>query len=772
MPVEPVATYRLQLTPGFGFDAARGVLDHLRRLGVSHVYLSPIAEAVPGSAHGYDVVDHTRVRDELGGAGGFERLLDAVAERGMAVLVDHVPNHQGVARPELNRRWWELLRDGPASAAARWFDVDWEAGDDRVILPLLDAPLAEALVADGALVVDGDELVVRGGRRLPLAAGTVSLPLAELVDRQHYRLQHWLEPARNVRRFFVVDDLVAIRVEDGDVAAIVDTLPARYAAHPGFGGVRVDHVDGLADPAAYLRGLRERIGPDALLYVEKILAPGEWLPPDWPVDGTTGYEFVRDVDHLLLAAGAEQPLTERWVDDAGCDRPFSAYQHDARLEVVAGALAAEVARLTRLAERVVDGSPTAVADEVRRLVTELPRYRTYLPDDPEAERLVGAISDGPVATAILRPATPAQIELRTLWQQLTGPVMAKGAEDRAFYRYLRLATLCEVGGDPGSFALDVDAFHAANLRRMAIAPRGLLAGSTHDTKRSEDVRARSAAMTWRVGETASQTADGAGGRPWLELSRAWVRELQGRTGVDAPTVSLAVQTVVATPGLDADRLAGYLAKAAREAARSTSWADPDADYEQRLAELAELVLDSDHVSSLGLQAVAPGFSLAVTVLRLTSPGVPDIYQGSEGFSYRLVDPDNRVLPDWAGLERFGRDERTVADLWSEDDPAIKTVLVRTLLDLRCRRARSFLPGGGYEPIDVGPGAVAFGRGDDVIVVVRRGLSEVDTRLAFPDGTWYDVLDPAAPTMSAEVAVASLVGTGSDLTLPVAVFERD
>lgn len=766
----PRATYRLQLTPDAGFDAARGLLDHLVRLGVSHLYLSPIAEAVPGSTHGYDVVDHTAVRGELGGAAGFERLLDAAADSGLGVLIDHVPNHVATTRPELNPMWWTLLRDGPDGGAADWFDVDRSVAGGRVVLPVLGASL-DVVVADGHLVVDGDVLVVYGERRFPLAAGTADLPLAELLDGQHWVLQHWREPTRNVRRFFTIDDLVAVRVEHAHVAEVVDTLPARYATHPAFAGVRVDHVDGLADPLGYLRGLRDRIGDDALLYVEKIVAPGEWLPADWPVDGTTGYEFARVVDHVMVAEGAQDAFDQRWLHNSGDDRPFHELELEARREVVRGALAPDLDRLTRLAHDAVDGEPGAIADEVFRLTTELPRYRTYLPDDAEAAELVGAISDGPVARALLEPNGPPQEELRTRWQQLTGPVMAKGAEDRSFYRYLRLASLCEVGGDPGRFGVDPVEFHDDNVRRARERPLAMLASSTHDTKRSEDVRHRSAAVTWRVFDDQRH-----GRRHWLALSRALVREVVARTGVDAVTASLAVQTVVATPGIDEERLTQYLVKATREAATHTTWEDPDQGYEQRLVELAALAVTNGHLDRLGLESIGPGISLAATALRLMSPGVPDIYQGTEAFSFRLVDPDNRVPPDWPAVRAATADERTVADLWAEADPAVKPVLVRTLLDLRRRRAAAFAPGSSYEPIDVGGGAIAFARGADgtadVVVVVRRGAAEVDTGLTFPAGDWYDVLDPVAPTLRKEVTAASLVGSGDDGTLPVAVFERD
>jgi len=337
----PRATYRFQLTPSFGFAAAAGQLARLAALGISHVYLSPITEAVPGSTHGYDVVDHTRVRDELGGLDGLTALLDALAGRGMGALVDHVPNHMAVGRPELNGPWWAMLREGPDSAAARWFDVDWEAAGGKVILPVL----GDRRDVDRLERRDGD--LHLGDRRWPLAPGTGSLPMDELLERQHYRLQHWADPARNVRRFFTIDDLVAVRVEHAEVAAAVDTVPRLLAGHPAFAGVRVDHVDGLADPLTYLAGLRETIGADRWLLVEKILAPGERLPDAWPVDGTTGYEHAALLEHAMLDRAGWDLLRRRWVAETGDRRPFRDWELDARREVLDAGLRPDLQRAHR-----------------------------------------------------------------------------------------------------------------------------------------------------------------------------------------------------------------------------------------------------------------------------------------------------------------------------------------------------------------------------------------------------------------------------------------
>lgn len=773
MPVEPVATYRFQLSPAFGFADVTGLLAHVQRLGATHVYLSPIAQALPESTHGYDVVDHTAVRAEFGGDAGFENLLEAVAVRRMAVIVDHVPGHIGVADPSLNQHWWNVMRDGQRSASCDWFDIDWDVAGDKLIVPALDGSVADTIAA-GGFEVDGDSLLV-GDIRFPLAAGTDGASLPELLDAQHYVLVDRNSSARNVRRLFAVDDLVAVRVESEHIASVVDTIPERYAPHQGFGGVRVGHIDGLADPVGYLHGLRNRLGDDALVYVEKITAPGEWLPRAWPVDGTTGYEFMRSVDHVMLADDAEAVFTRRWAENSPGSHSFAELSESDREFMIDGALAPDFERLVRLAASCLpDSEGEQNASELRHLTTGLPRYRTYLPDDPDAVDVIASVATGPVASALLAPTTPAQVELRTRWQQLTAAVMAKGVEDRTFYRYLRLASLGEVGGSPDAFGMDVGTFHAENSIRQRRWPRTLLASSTHDSKRSEDVRARGAAITWRVVDRRFPLPNGrhATGDRWAELSRSWVADVTARTGLDAVQVALAVQTLVCAPGLDAERLWAFLVEIARETTVHPTRNGVDTEYEARLWKLAELVVAGPHVSALGLEAIGPGISLAATVLKLTSPGVPDIYQGSEAFTYRLLAPDNRVPPDWDALQSYSTDDRTVADLWSLDEPSLKTTVIRVVLDLRRRRAESFGPDGAYTPIDAGPGVIAYGRGDDVVVAVRRGLADVEGTFEFPPGGWYDVLDPEAPTLAGTVAVASLVGSGADLTLPIAVFERD
>ncbi len=747
MMTRPTASYRLQLTPSNGFDAARRHLDRLHGLGISHVYLSPVTEALPGSTHGYDVVDHTRVRDELGGLDGLTALLDALADRRMAAVIDHVPNHMAVDRAALNRPWWEMLRDGPDSPGARWFDVDWAAAGGKVLLPVLGAPLDEAMVE---LDADAGELHL-GELRFPLAPGTSHFPVEQALARQHYQLLHWRRPERNVRRFFTIDSLAAVRVEHAEVAAAVDTVPRLLAAHPGFGGVRVDHVDGLADPQAYLRGLRDVVG-DRWLLVEKILAPGEALPTAWPVDGTTGYEHARVVEHALLDPRTWPGIAARWTSATGDARPFREWEVEAKGEVLGGGLRPDRDRVAALAATAV---PQLGKDEAAPAVTELSarlrRYRTYLPDDAEgrleldaalressASRpdLAGAIER--LVDGIVTARDEQSVELRTRWQQLTGPATAKGVEDRAFWRYIPLASLGEVGGRPAPEPDAIAALHRHHHATNAEHPMTMLAGTTHDAARSEDVRAFGLALA-------------GGAEHWVRVLDEWVATA-AFPDIDVPMQWLALQTAATTPELSANRLDAFLVKAAREADWRTSWTNPDDEYERRLGALAHDVLAWPPLVEFAASLDRPGraVSLAMLAVRATAPGVPDVYQGTEAFRFLLVDPDNRQEPDEAALDEL---TRLAADVdaraaWADPEaPLARVVVLRRLLELRAAMPDVFGPGGGYRPLAVdGPAAqdvIAFARlapGGEagVVTIVSRSPSPA-AAVSLPPGSWRHVL---------------------------------
>ncbi len=798
-----IASCRLQLTPTFGFEHARSLIDPIARLGISHLYLSPIAEAVTGSEHGYDVVDPRAVRADFGGESGLEMLLDASAERDLGVIIDHVPNHVSVARAELNPWWWEVLRDGPESGAADWFDIDWEATDGHIIVPKLGDPLVDVVAGGGLEVGDGERgpELRYGPLRFPIAAGTADLPLPELLAAQHYSLTWWRDPARNVRRFFTIDDLVAVRVENDGVRSIIDSLPQRLTSHTAFDGVRVDHVDGLADPGRYLEQLRSTIGERWLL-VEKILGPGETLPAAWPVDGTTGYEHITASEHLLLDDAAMSILDAFWGEVvASGDRPvdpsFAAIEDVARREVLDRGLRPDLDRLVRttVAEGLVTGSEDGVGDQdqvrdaIIELTVRLHRYRTYLPSDPASHDVLSDLVERTNAACPNLADTIGWFvallgrsdAVRTRWQQLTGPAMAKGAEDRAFYRYQRLSSLCEVGGEPGRWSIGVDEFHRHQQSVQEGWPTTMLTSTTHDTKRSSGVRARSLALA-TIGES------------FVAEARRWMNDNPSSESVRASDVSLAVQTALTSWPVNVERLTAYLVKSARESEQDTSWTDSNADYERALADLSDrLVVDmsdpSSRLTALGRRLVAPGsvIGLRMKVLQMTCPGVPDLYQGAPFELLSLVDPDNRRPPDWERWRAVLDDAPRVviADAIAGGDvDRARTAVVHRLLGLRRRRSASFGPRAGYRPVKLdGPAqdlvvayqrfdssAVGDGRDEVLVLVLRPTTSNVDlasTTIDLGDEPCVNVLGDAAAALAGRVSVAALLGDAG-----VAVLERN
>jgi (1->4)-alpha-D-glucan 1-alpha-D-glucosylmutase len=619
-----IATYRLQLTPEFGFDAARSLVPYLRELGVSHLYLSPVLEARSGSMHGYDVVDPTRVSEQLGGEGR----LRALCEAGVGVILDIVPNHMAASEEES-----DLWRD--RELRRRFFDLDEETGLHR--------------------------------------------------------------------RFFDVGDLAAVRVEDPEVFEHTHAVVLRLVREGLVDGVRIDHPDGLADPRGYLERLRDE-GVDHV-WVEKILEPGEALR-DWPVEGTTGYEFANDVQALFVDPAGEAALTEL----AGEKRPWEEVAFEAKLEQARGTFQPEVERLRRLYDHA----------ELEVALASLSVYRTYVEpatgrvEQADREALAGLPED---LRRMLLLEERGHDEFVTRFQQTSGAVMAKGVEDTAFYRYVRLLALNEVGGDPGRFGITVDEFHRANLQR---APGGLLTGSTHDTKRSADVRARLGVLAAIADE-------------WAEHVQRWHRVTEPLRKHGAPDWTEQVfifQTLVGAWPLPYERLSAYVQKAFREAKRNTNWLDPNTEWEARVKSFCEKLYaarafreDFDpfvvRVAELGERA-----AFEQLTLRLTAPGAPDIYQGDELTYLALVDPDNRRPVDW--------DARRAA-LARHNSPKLE--LIRALLALRARRPESFA--GAYEPLPAGEWTCAYRRGEDVLVAVpsRGGEPEFER----PPGRWHEVV---------------------------------
>ncbi|WP_329336224.1 malto-oligosyltrehalose synthase [Streptomyces sp. NBC_01352] len=773
-PAVPTATYRLQLQPEFPFAAAEAAVPYLASLGVSHLHLSPVLEAVPGSAHGYDVVDHARVREELGGEEGLRALARTAREHGLGLVVDIVPNHMAMA-PRHNRALWEVLREGPKSPYARWFDIDWEAQGGQVLLPVLGHPLGseiEHLEVDGKLLRYYDHV-------FPLRAGTEELPLPQLLDAQWYRPVWWrlARTELNYRRFFSISELIGVRVEDPEV---FEATHAKILAllHEGvIDGLRIDHPDGLADPDAYLLRLHEATG-GRWTVVEKILSDGEPLPASWPVSGTTGYDALRHVDGLFAdPAGAGELL--------GQYRRFAAPQTDrggdweatvrrAAYKVLTHELATETDRLTRVASRLCalspepalrDRAPWALRTALQELLVRLEVYRPYasgdaariVTEEAAAEaRLAFVVPEEAGAVDVVRDLVlgrygdgPAFVEFQARFAQTSSALRAKSVEDTAFYRYVPLLSATEVGGNPGRPAVLPEDFHAYCARVQRDWPVSGTVVSTHDTKRSADVRAALAVLT--------------------ECPQRWADVLAEvtRTGEGVPDAQLAWaawQTVFGLGRADAERVQEALLKHVREAGLYTSWTEQEPAYEEAVAAFVAAGpcgAPGEQVTAFRslLEPHIHANLLGTALVHLTMPGVPDLYQGTESEYRALVDPDNR---------------RPVP--FPPEHPGAKESLTRAALGLRARRPDVFGDSATYAPLAAeGPAAahcVAFTRSGAVLTAATRlslRLAEAggwrDTLLPLPPGRWADVLAPERE-FTGHARVAELFEG-----LPVALLER-
>ncbi len=880
----PLATYRLQLRPDFGFDDAAEVAPYLAALGVSHLYSSPALQAAAGSTHGYDVVDHSRVNDELGGATAFDRLTRALAGAGLGQVLDIVPNHMAITAD--NAWWQDVLENGPSSRWAAYFDVDWEGPESKlrntVLMPVLGDHYGRVLEA-GELTLErqrGAFLVRYFEHRFPVAPRSFDLPLAlagaalrsaghafaddveflaaafgslppataidpinvrhrhrdkevlkrqlarlcgeepsvaaavdaaveringdvdlvdALLDRQNFRLAYWRTAGRELdyRRFFDITTLAALRMEDAQVFDDTHALVLQWLAEGVLDGLRLDHPDGLRDPEAYFRRLR-KAAPAAWVVVEKILEHGEDLPSTWPVDGTTGYDFVNRVGGLFVDPAGEAPLTGAYAEFTGEPTDWDEVAHEKKHLVMRDVLAADVSRLTHrfvsvceASRRYRDFTRHELHEALREVLASFGVYRTYVdaegkvseadeariagalaqaaerrPDlDPELFELLGAVLRGRLGG---REGT----ELSLRFQQVSGPVMAKAVEDTAFYTYNRLVSLNEVGGDPSVFGTEPAAFHDAMAATHRDWPRAMLASSTHDTKRSEDVRARISLLSEIPGDYGRAVLR------WADRNRRHRTPTSG--GADLPDRNvewLLYQTLVGAWPLPVERALAYVEKATREAKVHTSWIDPDPEYDDAVRRFVEGALaDDDFLADLEefvTPLVEPGRvnSLAAQLAKCTAPGVPDLYQGTELWDLSLVDPDNRRPVDFALrsdlLAQVGGMD--VAEVLRRSDEGLpKLHVTRAALQLRRRAPEAFGPGaaGAYRPL-AGAGeaaghVVAFARGERVVTVVPRlvlGLARRggwgDTTVELPAGAWRDELTGRAVEGGA-VSLAALL----------------
>ncbi len=814
-----VATYRLQLTPDFTLDDAAAVVPYLARLGVSHVYTSSYLQARPGSTHGYDIVDHHRVNDELGGEPALRRFVDALTAHGLGHVLDVVPNHMAIDDAR-NRLWWTMLRDGEHSAAADFFDIDWHRpdpiGHGRVVLPVLGDPYGDELAA-GTLTVEssGDEIQVRyHDHRFPVTDGSAtptvlaaaiagdSDAIHELLEAQHYRLASWRigRDELDYRRFFDIDTLAALRVERPEVFAHVHERILEWVRAGWIDGLRIDHIDGLADPAAYLAHLAAA-APGAWIVVEKILEAGEALPASWPVDGTTGYDAMRQLSALHVDPAGVATLRKLYGEITGDVSSFEETVAECKALVVRDVLSADVTRLCEAFAGVFEAD-LSMRDISRRdqraaieaVLVAMPVYRTYAVPGGELSEADHDVLDH-AAELALQDATVAQLDERVVpfvvdvlrgatspddpviadvirrFQQVSGPAMAKGVEDTAMYRWHPLVALNEVGGQPQQPSATA-ADHVAWLADAAAhRPRSMVATSTHDTKRSEDVRIRQALL--------SQDAE-----RWATTMRTWhERHVPHWNGSTDPAIAhLVFQTMVGAHPITRKRLESFVVKAVREAKVHTSWVAPHEDYEAAVLRFVrDLYDDEGFIEQLdadagSLDQAGRAASLVQLVLKVLHPGVPDFYQGTELWTDDLVDPDNRRPVDFAERDSMLAEVRNEVPDWRGDvDGRSKLWLTHRLLAVRRSLGRLLTEPSTVIALPMAgacDGAVAYAIGDRLVVVAtvrsvawcRDGW--VDTVLTLPAGTFRDALDPSTPL------VGRVVLTEHAGDRPFAVLVRD
>ena len=740
----PRATYRMQFHKGFRFTDATKLVPYLTRLGISHLYASPFLKARPGSTHGYDVIDHNAVNPEIGSEGELHQLVSSLKAHGMGLVMDLVPNHMGVLHAD-NAWWLDVLEKGRDSPYAKFFDIDWQPG--KLLLPVLGKRYGEVLEA-GELRLKGAS-VCYFDHRFPLNAKSLKgidrkalqrnpLGMHRLLERQHYRLAYWRVASDeiNYRRFFEITDLAGVRVEDKVVFDATHALARRLVERGGIDGVRIDHPDGLADPRRYLERLA-RLFPWRWVVVEKILADHEKLPEDWPVHGTTGYRFANVLTGVFIDAGAESRFDRVYRRFTGEARSFEEIAYVSRLLIMSTTLAAELHMLSNWLARIAAGNRSTrdyTVSGLRHAIAEIaarfPVYRTYITgrgiSDTDKRHIDWAVRAAKRASRIADPsifdfvrsvltldAAPPSGERRmqmlrfvTRFQQFTAPVVAKGVEDTAFYRYNRLIALNEVGGHPSHFGFSLKAFHAAQEDRARRWPYTMLGSSTHDTKRSEDVRARLGVLSelpsgWRMALAR-----------WSLVNRSHRTEIEGESAPTRSDEYHFYQALVGIwPGSSPQELAGrlkdYMLKAAREAKLRTSWINPDADYEAALARFVDGSLQSslfrkevgDLVARLAHLGLLVGLSQAL--LKVASPGVPDYYQGTELWDFSLVDPDNRRPVDYEVrirvLQELEKSPSPDSLLRNLADGRAKLHVIRNGLQTR-KRFPALFHGARYQPL--------------------------------------------------------------------------
>jgi (1->4)-alpha-D-glucan 1-alpha-D-glucosylmutase len=858
MPRIPIATYRLQLHADFGFDAAAAIADYLHELGISHVYTSPYLQAAPGSQHGYDVVDHHKVNEELGGSEAHDRFCNRLGAYHLGQVLDVVPNHMAISGRR-NRYWWDVLENGPASRYANYFDIDWRSHEEKLrnklLVPILGdhyghvlsrgeieikrqggefflqyfehqlplAPKSLPAIVDPAAAQCGSDylafladslsrlpdatsksrssaaerhrdkevirvLMERLFQEVPFIAQAVDSitanlskdvnALDEFLEHQNYRLAYWRTSQQELgyRRFFDVNTLVGLRMESPHVFADTHALILRWLREEVLDGIRVDHPDGLRDPRAYFERLREA-AEDVWIVAEKILEPGERLPEAWPIDGTTGYDYLNQAGGLFVNPENADEFTQIYSSFTGEPTDYAAICRDKKHRVMRDLLGSEVNRLTSLFSEICeshrdqrDYTRQDIIRAIREVIACFSVYRTYVIPDrneltPEDERYITLAIEGSklnrpeidselfdflADVLLLRVRGAMESEFVFRFQQFTGSVMAKGVEDTAFYCFNRLISLNEVGGDPGCFGTPPQAFHDFCLDVQRSRPRTMLASSTHDTKRSEDVRVRISLLSeipanWKAAL-----------ERWASLNEKYKKEQLP----DRNTEYFLYQTMLGAWPIPLDRLQPYMEKACREAKQQTSWHAPNESFEtatrEFIAALYEGTAFLEDFEAFVEPLIEPGRinSISQVLLKLTSPGIPDTYQGSEIWDLSLVDPDNRRPVDYDLRRRLLSElpNLNVDEVWRRIDEGLpKLWTIYHTLRTRRKYASAFAHEAAYQPLRA-HGAktdhvVAYMRSDGIVVLVPRLILTLDsewrdTSLQVPCGTWRNQLSGA------------------------------
>ena len=808
----PRATYRLQFNENFRLADALVLVPYLHELGISHVYASPLFKAAPHSQHGYDVCDFGQLNPEIGSESDLEKLIGALREHGMGLILDIVPNHMGIATPE-NKWWQDVLKNGAASRYARYFDIEWNVSDPKtrgkILLPVLGDHY-EHILKRGELQVksNGEPVLFYYENRFPLAPETVSndfsterlnsnrLALNDLIQKQNYLLAFWGDGdlRLNYRRFFAISTLAGVRVEDETVFNDVHGLLRRWLKKNWLDGLRVDHPDGLRDPKTYLDRLRA-MAPDLWTIAEKILQPGEELPEDWPIQGTVGYDFLNQVNGLFVRVDNERKLKDIYSDFTGEPTDYCKLAREKKRLVLETLFITEVNRLVDLLVRIAARRPAHenfsrehLHEALIEFAACFPVYRTYArPEDEfvgdddlfyvkettamakETRRdLPSGIFDFLNDLLLLLFHGASEYEFVARFQQLTGPVMAKGVEDTAFYCLNDFLSLNEVGGDPGKFGVSAEEFHEFCRKQQAHGGHSMVCSSTHDTKRSEDVRARLNVLSEIPGE-------------WGEAVLRWSKMNERHRKNHFPDRNIEYvfyQTLAGAWPISLERVLSCMKKASCEAKQHTDWGHCNTQYDEALKDFVTATLadknftaDLEKFTSLLLESAQIN-SLAQTLIKLTAPGAPDIYQGNEIWDFSLVDPDNRRPVDFKLRERLLIEANgcSAEEVWKRRESGLpKLWLIQKTLAFRAAHEEWF--NGAYEPVfprkENTEDVLAFIRGGGAMTVVPRFTHRAKGQghaLPLPPGTWRNEL-------TQEIFAGEIVTGDLFKKFPVALLAR-